>query len=167
MHTGLRLNEICNARWSWVDLDSGFLTVRNSDSFRTKSGSERAIPIAGEARRVLEALARRRKDKADGFIFTNPEGGKLDGAYVSKRFRHYRSEAGLPKAIHFHSLRHTCASWLVMRGVSLSVVQVMLGHSSIQITQRYAHLAPKTFKNEIERAFNDLSEIREPLAWAA
>lgn len=73
----------------------------------------------------------------------------------------------LADGIRFHSLRHTCASWLVMRGVPLSVVQAMLGHSSIQVTQRYAHLAPKSFKDGIERAFSERNKVQEPLAWAA
>lgn len=165
--TGLRLGEICNLRWSAVDLDSGFLTVRNTEEFRTKSGHERSIPIAGEAVKVLTRLAEERGDEKDGYVFTTPSGKQWDIKYVSRRFRYYREKAGLPDGIRFHSLRHTCASWLVMRGVSLSVVQAMLGHSSIQVTQRYAHLAPKTFKNEIERAFGERNEIKEPLRWAA
>lgn len=55
----------------------------------------------------------------------------------------------------FHSLRHTCASWMVMQGVSLYLVQKVLGHSTIQVTERYAHLAPDQLAlaaNAINRA---------------
>ena len=44
--------------------------------------------------------------------------------------------------VSWHTLRHTCASWLVMRGVSLRIVQAVLGHASIRQTETYAHLAP-------------------------
>ncbi len=80
-------------------------------------------------------------------------GGRLNLEYVSKRFLHYRRLAKLPEGISFHNLRHTCASWLVMRGVPLSVVQYILGHSAIVVTQRYAHLAPDAVQREMLRAF--------------
>ena len=60
---------------------------------------------------------------------------------------------GLPEKIHFHSLRHTYASWLVMAGVDLYRVKELMGHASIQTTMRYAHLAPDALKNEVERVF--------------
>ncbi len=53
----------------------------------------------------------------------------------------------------FHNLRHTYASWLVIAGVDLYRVKELLGHPSIETTVRYAHLAPKVFKDEMERIF--------------
>ncbi|NNE45536.1 MAG: tyrosine-type recombinase/integrase [Rhodothermales bacterium] len=61
--------------------------------------------------------------------------------------------AMLPENIRFHSLCHTCASWLVQRGVALPVVQAILGHSSIQVTQRYAHLARDVLQSATQSAF--------------
>ncbi len=61
--------------------------------------------------------------------------------------------AMLPKNIRFHSLRHTYASWLVEGGVDLYRVKELMGHSSIQTTMRYAHLAPDNLRNEVERVF--------------
>ena len=89
-------------------------------------------------------------------MFRGTQGDPLNPGYVSNRFRYYRKKAKLPSDIHFHSLRHTCASWLVMKGVPLRTVQAMLRHSVIGVTQRYAHLAPEAFKNQVETAFNDI-----------
>ena len=57
------------------------------------------------------------------------------------------------RGIHFDSLRHTYASWLVIGGVDLCRVKELMGHSSIQTTMRYAHLAPDNLRNEVERVF--------------
>lgn len=151
--TGLRLGEICNLRWGAVNLSSGFVTVRASEGFETKSGHERSVYVTGEAREVLQRLYARRADEAGDLVFTAVSGGKLNDEYVSKRFLHYARMAGLPKGVHFHTLRHTYASWLVMEGVDLFRVKELLGHASIETTQRYAHLAPKSFRSEIERVF--------------
>lgn len=130
--TGLRRGELCNLRWSDVDFETGFLHVRNRGGFQTKSGHERSIPLAGDALEVLQRRSTKRADDLDGYVFTGASGLPLVPKYASKRFKYY--------------VRHTCASWLVQCGVSLSIVQAILGHSSIQVTQRYVHLAPDVMK---------------------
>ncbi len=73
--------------------------------------------------------------------------------HVSRRFKYYVRLAKLPERTRFHSLRHTCASWLVQRGVSLPIVQAILGHSTIRVPQRYAHLAPDVMQAAMQEAF--------------
>ena len=158
VNTGLRRGELVNLRWQDIDFESGFLTVRNSEDFQTKSGHERSIPIAPEALKVLARLDSERKDDLDGPVLQGKGGGPLNAEYASKRFKYYVRLARLPETIHFHSLRHTCASWLVMRGVPLRIVQAILGHSDISVTQRYAHLAPDVMKKAIDQAFPENSE---------
>lgn len=162
--TGLRRGEVCNLRWSDLDLDAGFLIVRNRDDFETKSGHERRIPLVRDALDVVRRLDANR-EAGDGFVFAGRGGNRRDPRYVSRRFRHFRKMAGLSDGIHFHSLRHTAASWLVMRGVPLPMVKEILGHSDIAVTQRYAHLAPGAMRSEMERAFreieNDPSRVGE------
>jgi site-specific recombinase XerD len=53
--------------------------------------------------------------------------------------------------VNFHTLRHTFASWAVMRGVSLKELQELLGHSSLAMTMRYAHLAPERLRSAVTR----------------
>jgi integrase len=156
--TGLRLGELCNLRWSAVNLKTGFITVRASEGFDTKSGHERSVYVTGEARDVLARLYAERTDESGGYVFTGVGGDKLNDEYVSKRFLRYARLAKLPKRVSFHTLRHTYASWLVMAGVDLFRVKELLGHASIETTMRYAHLQPKSFKSEIERVFGDGSE---------
>lgn len=151
--TGLRRNEICSLRWNAVNLVDRHITVGRGHS--TKSHHERPVPLAKPA---LEVLQRRwTKDESyTGYVFRGRHGGKLNGDYVGKQFKEYVRLAKLPEDVNFHSLRHTCASWLVMKGVPLRVVQEILGHSSAQVTQRYAHLAPGAMLDAVDVAFGDL-----------
>ena len=156
--TGLRLGELCNLRWSAVNLTTGFLAVKNANGFKTKTRHERPVYVTGEAREVLERLNQARTSEADDYVFkgtSKQEGSKdkLNEEYVSKRLLYYARKAKLHDGIHFHSLRHTFASWLVMGGMDLYKVKELLGHASIETTMRYAHLAPKVFKDEMERIF--------------
>ncbi|MEO1074970.1 MAG: site-specific integrase [Bacteroidota bacterium] len=155
--TGLRLGEVCALRWGAVDLEHRMLTVRSGDDFVTKSGHERAVPLAGDALAVLERLAAQRDASGEGdrrdFVLVMPSGKPLRPNYVSRRFKHYARLAKLPESIRFHSLRHTTASWLTMRGVPLPVTQRILGHSSITVTERYAHLAPEVMHEAMRSTF--------------
>ena len=174
--TGMRLSELCHMRWSWIDVKTGSITIRNGHGFRTKSGHDRSLFVAGEARAVLDRLYSERSHAGDGYVFQSRRGWdgdqeKLNEEYVSKRFKHYTRMAGLPESVHFHTLRHTYASWLVMGGVEIFTVKKLLGHADISTTMRYAHLSPKSLKNDVERVFGgggDDDRIGEPqLPYAA
>lgn len=161
--TGLRRGELCSLRWSQIDFEAGFLYVKNreargSDSgFQTKSAAERPVPLVGDALAALRRLDAQHEDPAeDDFIFKGINGRQLNAEMASKRFKRYVRLCRLSEEINFHSLRHTCASWLVMRGVPLRIVQEILGHSSVQVTQRYAHLAPDTMKTAMQQAFEGM-----------
>ena len=71
--------------------------------------------------------------------------------HVAKVFKKYAKKAALSEQVHFHSLRHTFASWLVQDGVSLYAVQKRLGHSSISVTQVYSHLQPEQLHETVNR----------------
>lgn len=170
--TGLRRGEVCHLRWSAVDLHSGFITVRNTEDFETKSGHERSVPLVGAAREVLKALQKLRTNEQDDFVFKGMKGDKINDEHLSKRFRFYRRLARLPEGINFHSLRHTFASWWVMRGGDLYRLKEVLGHADIQTTMIYAHLRPEALFEEMEKCFggmrmnkkDDLAALRKRVA---
>lgn len=155
--SGMRLGEICALRWSAVRFDEtrplAHVPVKNRHGFKTKSAHERPLVVAGDAYTVLRRRHAARLTEADGPVFTGAKGAPLNRTYVSKRFKHYARLAGLDEGIRFHSQRHTYASWLAMEGVDIMKIQMLMGHGSITMTQRYSHLAPGVFADDVLRVF--------------
>lgn len=154
--TGLRRGELLALRWRDVDLEHGFLTVANRGTFKTKSGSERRLPVVGDAFEVLQRryVARLESEAvADGPVFTDGCGLSIKPDRASRRLKKFLRLAKLDEDLHFHSLRHTCASWLAMRGVPLRTIQAILGHSSITVTERYSHLSPEVMVKAMQETF--------------
>lgn len=151
--TGLRRSEICSLTWDGVDLKNKHIVVGRGHD--TKSHHQRIVPLAKPA---LEILRAKKKASNTEFVFPGRRGGKLNGDYLGKQFKSYARKAKLPEDVNFHSLRHTCASWLVMNGVPLRVVGEILGHApgSYQVTQRYAHLAPGATREAVDKTFGGL-----------
>jgi site-specific recombinase XerD len=129
LHTGMRRGEQFFLEWKNVDLERGILTVKGKTGRRHIVANRSAIS-------ALRFLAiGRAKEK---YVSPDAEDGM-------KRDSRRWLEKGLKKAkvsdFHWHDLRHTFASRLVMRGVDIRTVQELLGHKSIVMTMRYAHLA--------------------------
>lgn len=150
VNTRMRLGELTSLRWGAIDFREGFIEVLSTPEQPTKSGSERRIPMTDETEEVLRHLEEERDGRGPGeVVFRGYSGGPLNVRYASQRFKHYVRKAELDERFNFHSLRHTCASWPFQRGVSLPVVQAILGHSAPSTTERYAHMAPDAMKQAI------------------
>jgi integrase len=136
LNTGLRRGELFNLIWTDVDLRDKRLTVQGQGS---KSGNTRYVPLNDEALSTLEAW--RNGTKNHGLVFPSPvTGERLNN--VRKSWGGIIRKAKIQK-FRFHDLRHTFASKLVMAGVDLNTIRELLGHSTMEMTLRYAHLAPE------------------------
>jgi integrase len=150
LRTGMRRGELMGLQWSSIDWQVQHITVRHSLCQYTgelgppKSNRERHIPMDAE---VYTLLFKRRRDT--GYVFLDPKNNHFNGTYLERHLDELCKKAGLRK-IGWHTLRHTFASHLAMRGVPLNAVQALLGHSSITTTMRYAHLAPSTLRAAID-----------------
>lgn len=151
--TGLRSGEIRSMRWSWIDHKERTITVQDTPDFTPKNGDERVIYVSGDALATLRKQYEQAGEPNDGLVFPGYNGGKITKDYLGKQFGFFRDLAKLPKALHFHSTRHTYASWLVQAGVDLYKVKELCGHASMSTTMRYAHLAPKNLRAAVELAF--------------
>jgi len=126
LNTGMRKREILSLEWNRIDLRNSVVLLE-----RTKNGRRREVPLNDTVVEVFRALPR---PIDDGKLFTN-------------RLYHWGAwevavrRAGI-KDFHFHDLRHTFASWMVMAGADIPTVQSILGHKTVQMTMRYAHLSP-------------------------
>jgi site-specific recombinase XerD len=156
--TGMRRGEIVHLRWRAVNLEENMLRVECTDEFATKNGRERFVPLVGEARRVVQQRYEQAKKRAGGveptgYVFRGAREPKLGPGYLSERFRLYRRKAKLPENLHFHSLRHTFASWFVMRGGDLYRLKEILGHAGMETTLKYAHLQSEALQEEMQQTF--------------
>jgi site-specific recombinase XerD len=148
LNTGMRLSEQYGLAWENVDLQRRSLTIPVS-----KNGESRHVPLNDSALSALETA--RTISGAKPWVFLNRYSERL----VSPRewFDPAVKEAGL-KNFTWHCLRHTFASRLVMAGVDLRTVQELMGHKTIQMTVRYAHLAPKHQLAAVQRLCDTESE---------
>jgi len=151
--TGLRRGELVSLDWNDIDFKEGYITVRNKAGFKTKSGSERAVPLISQARELLLHWRSEQTTTAIDAVFLGAGGKRLNAELASKRFREYRKMAELQDGFRFHDLRHTCASFLVATGVSDRKAAAILGHSDVRMMDIYAHLRPDSIKEAMQSAF--------------
>jgi site-specific recombinase XerD len=130
----------------WTDIDLGNMTVRisQSDDFQTKSKKERTISLNEDVYDVLAVMERKGE-----YVFCRQDGKKRDKHFIARRFKACLKSVALGDGYSFHSLRHTFASHLVQKGVSLYIVSKLLGHADVKTTEIYAHLAPETFHDVV------------------
>ncbi|MCF8239765.1 MAG: tyrosine-type recombinase/integrase [Melioribacteraceae bacterium] len=146
-YTGMRQGELVNMKWDWIDFNNSTITTKIAGSFQTKSKKERIIPMNKKVSEIIKALLG--SSEKNDYVFTNEKGEKLNEDFVSKKFKKSVRAAKLNDEIHFHTLRHSFASNLVQKGVSLYVVKELLGHEDLSTTQIYSHLQRQNLKNAI------------------
>ena len=150
LRTGMRQGELRGLQWSSVDWLARNVAVRHSrDDHRgvlvsPKNGRTRHIPLDTD---VYTLLYQRKRDT--GYVFLAREGKPFTGDRLNDVILKLCKQAGL-RRIGWHTLRHTFASHLAMRGVPLPVIKELLGHATITTTMRYAHVAPSTLRTAIE-----------------
>jgi integrase len=138
LYTGMRRGELLGLTWDRVDRARGVVLLE-----RTKSGRRREVPLNGPADALL---ARRAPD--------GPSGGLVFGTQSWYTFRgHWQAAVKMTglEDFRFHDLRHTFASWAVQRGATLPELKDLLGHSSLAMVMRYAHLSPEHLRSAVAR----------------
>ncbi len=132
LSTGMRRGEILNLKWGDVDLDRGAILLQT-----TKNGERRFVPLVGIALDLLKS--RYANQSATSLVFPAPHSPSKPIDIRSAW------ETALEKAsisnFRFHDLRHTAASYLAMNQASLLEIGTLLGHKTVQMTKRYAHLS--------------------------
>lgn len=135
INTGLRRAELFNLSWDHVNPDFKTITVLASIA---KSRSTRYVALNSEAEAILRGWHGQAQDNP--LVFPSAKtGGPLTD--IKRAWKAVRESAGI-SGFRFHDLRHHFASRLVMEGVPLNTVRDLLGHSDLNMTLRYAHLAP-------------------------
>ena len=153
LHTGMRKGEILGLEWRRVDLQANLLHL---EAHNTKAGRRRSVPLNRLAREALLGRMRYRASQCPDspWVFAHPDGSRIQD--VKKAFGTACQKAGIAD-FRIHDLRHTCAAWLVSAEVPLAEVRDLLGHSTVKMTERYAHLAPENVRAAVARLETDRS----------
>lgn len=148
LRTGLRLGELMALRWQDVDLVAGRLMVRQNVVKgivgTPKSGKPREVPLSDEALAALHG----HRHKRGPLVFCDHVGRMLRVPKTRYAMEKACKQAGL-RPVGWHVMRHSFASHLAMRGAPLKVIQELLGHATIQMTMRYAHLSPDVARDAV------------------
>ncbi len=152
LHTGARMGEMAALRWGHIDTERGMIRIMDA-----KGGIGRTVFMTERVKAMFEAMKR---GKPEGYVFTRTDGKPF--GEMPRIFFEVVAGLGLNDGISdprqkvvAHTLRHTFASWHVTAGTDIYTLKELLGHSVIQMTERYSHLAPGTLQNAtrtLERA---------------
>jgi len=138
LSTGMRRGEIMNLTWDRVDLRREVITLLPEN---TKNETSRAVPLAGPALAELRRLADAKVRRLSAFVFPAPDAEGVESRPIDIQSAW---EAALKRAevenFRFHDLRHSAASYLAMNGATLAEIAEVLGHKTLQMVKRYAHL---------------------------
>jgi site-specific recombinase XerD len=155
LHTGMRKSEQFSVIWDQVDF-----TQKSLHLSATKNGSDRYVSLNSEAIRALESLKethKRLKLPDDSTLFVSAQNKPM--ADPREWFGSACEEAKI-QGVTWHTLRHTFASRLVMAGVDLKTVQDLMGHKTIAMTARYAHLSPAHKLTALEKLVSAAKQAR-------
>jgi integrase len=156
MWAGLRRDEACHLLWRQVFLGRGEILIEATPDWSPKNGKGRAVPVLPPLRDELDAAPRR------GPYVLGVGDKPADGSAIGRRWREViqtvHAEHAVVPAVNFHGLRHSFASNLAKLGMPIVELQALLGHSSITMTQRYAHVQPH---QAVERAHQLLAGMRD------
>lgn len=147
VNTGMRRGELAGLCWDRVNFNLNLIEIsrikdRNGLADRTKTlRSRRFIPMNTIVRQYLMEL--KAKNLHPEFVFVHENGSEFDVNHLYRDFQKFLKRARIKNKFRFHDIRHTFASHFMMNGGNIYDLQKILGHTSLEMTQRYAHLAPE------------------------
>jgi integrase len=153
--SGLRLGELISLQWTDLDLVRGKLTVNRTVwkgiEDLPKGGRERTVDLPSSAIEALKGQKARTFLKGR-YVFCQEDGERLTPGKLKTALTRALRRSGVSRAegrIGWHDLRHTYGSHLAMKGVPLKVIQELMGHATMEMTMRYAHLSPETRREAV------------------
>ncbi len=146
-HTGIRKGELINLTWEDVNMDAEQPTIKiqAKDGWTPKTNQQRPIPLNAKA---VEIIERQDHSVEHNYIFKGKYGGMIHRDKIYRCLKTTLNKLGLEGNV--HKFRHTFASHLVMKGAGLETVSKLLGHSSIEMTMKYASLAPDHLRKAVD-----------------
>ena len=163
LYAGLRPVEVHKLTWADVDKTNQMLKIKKEKD--SNKGKSRVVPYPAQLEAVFDEIQPERLDLS-ALIFppksirVRKEEEQQRSGEISDVFENVVEKLGWNNGVDArdkivpYSLRHTYASWLVQNGVDLYKVAELIGHSTIEVTKRYAHLAPQNLRAAVDKVFN-------------
>jgi len=150
LRTGMRIGELLDLQVYDVDLQERKILIHTGE----KNSRGRIVYFSDDARDALTEWLKKRSPIKE-YLFYSAQKHNLSYAAVRNRFNKYLEKAGLArKGYTIHQLRHTFATELLNAGMRIECLQVLLGHSNLEMTKRYARLKDKSRETEYFRAMS-------------
>ncbi len=145
-YSGIRKTELLNLNWNDINLGTSHLVIRNS-----KNKTDRTIPIHKNIAFLLQTYLDTRLPLTCNALFAGERNRRLTPSTLVRLFERYFKMSGLsPKGYTIHSLRHTFATRLLRKNVSLVKIKNLLGHKTIKSTEIYLHTTGKELADSID-----------------
>ncbi len=149
------MSEVLTLEFADVDWNRGIVCTRNKPrlEFHVKNNyQERHIRLGSEVQAALRSMLTKKHPESD-FVFHKKDGRRWTAIHDSFNalVRRCGLQAESPSNITLHTLRHTFGSWLAIQGVPLRAIQKLMGHKSVNTTERYAHLNLENLGTAVQR----------------
>ncbi len=147
LNTGLRKAELENLEWTDIDFDRKKIKVSIKDDWSPKT-DEREIPISNG---LYPLFQKQKQSSNSNYVFPGEDGKRIFKNRLLRRIKTLAKQLKLGEGIGVHTLRHTFASHLVMKGVDLTTIKQLMGHSGIETTMIYSHLTEDHVNNAVDK----------------
>jgi integrase len=144
LYTGMRKGNILNLKWENIDFKNNTINIKVKDKNKD-GGKNLSIPMIDKLKEILLELPR-----CSDYVFTY-KGQRIKD--IKRSWRTALNDANIPYT-NFHTLRHTCATWLLKKTGNLKLTQQVLGHADIKTTVKYAHVLDTEKRNALEDVFS-------------
>jgi len=148
LNTGLRKSELEYLEWSDIDFKRRKIKIVVKDGWSPKT-NEREVPINEGMIELLHG--QKKRANSSKYVFPDEQGERIHKNRLRVRLMALTKKLGFDDVTKIHTLRHTFASHLVMKGVDLATIKQLLGHSDIDTTMIYSHLTKEHVENAVER----------------
>lgn len=150
LNTGMRKSELIYLEWADIDFKRRKINIQWKEFWQPKSG-KREIPMTKPLFELLQELKQKNSaGQRSDFVFPYKDGG-ITKTKLREKLVEIADQAGIKGLTKLHTLRHTFASQLIMKGVDLPTVKKLMGHSDIQTTMIYSHLAPEHLAGAVDK----------------
>lgn len=156
LFTGARKGNIVSMRWDKISFENKTWSIPAKSNIRSQGSKNGKSILVHLNQNSIDILLKRKENSQSEWVFSSKNNSKSGHVEEPRKAWMELCKKANLKDIRIHDLRHTHASWMAIKGVSLPIIGKALGHRSLQSTARYAHLNDDSVKEAVNGTFNDI-----------